>query len=96
MDKNEITTLTLRIEGVVQGVGYRAFVAAEARKLGLAGWVRNRSDGTVEALVSGGGKAVEQLVAACACGPAGARVKNIDLHRAGPPGETGFQVKPTL
>jgi acylphosphatase len=95
MSDDETTSLRLRIEGVVQGVGYRAFAAAEARKLGLAGWVRNRSDGTVEALVSGPTKTVEAFVAACARGPAGARVTNIDLHNAGSPGD-GFHVQPTV
>ena len=96
MGDDEITSLNVRVEGVVQGVSYRAFVAAEARKLGLSGWVRNRSDGTVEALVSGPTKTVEAYVAACARGPAGARVTHIDLHNAEAPAEAGFQVKPTL
>src|SRR5438046_2816606 len=52
-DKGEPTTLRLRIEGFVQAVGYRNFMITEATRLGLDGWVRNRSDGTVEALVSG-------------------------------------------
>jgi acylphosphatase len=92
----ETVCLKLRIEGVVQGVGYRAFAASEARMLGLAGWVRNRSDGTVEALVSGPTRDAEAFVAACARGPAGARVQNIDLEHMAPFGEQGFQVKPTL
>jgi acylphosphatase len=91
----EITSLKLRIEGAVQGVGYRAFAATEARRLGLSGWVRNRSDGAVEALVSGPTKTVEAFVAACAQGPAGARVTHIDLHNAEPPGD-GFCVQPTV
>jgi acylphosphatase len=90
------TCLRLRIEGVVQGVGFRAYVVQEARALGLDGWVRNRSDGTVEALVSGDTKQVEALVAACMRGPPGARVSNVDLHKAEPPGEKGFRHRPTL
>jgi len=92
MPDPDITVLKLRIEGLVQGVGYRAWAAAEARKLGLTGWVRNRSDGTVEALVSGSTEAVEAFVAACARGPAGARVTNIDLRTTDPPNERGFQI----
>lgn len=96
MSDDHITSLKLRIEGAVQGVGYRAFAASEARILGLGGWVRNRSDGTVEALVSGATADVETFVAACARGPAGARVTNIDLHKAEPPSDAGFQVRSTL
>lgn len=96
MAEEEITSLRLRIEGFVQGVGYRAFAAAEARRLGLNGWVRNRSDGTVEALVSGVTKNVEAFVAACMRGPAGARVENVELHNVEPPTEQGFRQRPTL
>lgn len=92
----EITTLRLRIEGLVQGVGFRAFVADEARRLGLDGWVRNRADRTVEALVTGGTKSIEAFVAACMRGPAGARVHNVELHNAEPPVEPGFRQRPTL
>lgn len=97
MSDNEISSLKLRIEGAVQGVGYRAFAASEARKLGLSGWVRNRSDGTVEALVCGPTPDVEAFVAACARGPAGACVTHIDLNKAEPPATAaGFEVRPTL
>jgi acylphosphatase len=96
MTGHDITSLRLRIEGAVQGVGYRAFAAGEARKLGLDGWVRNRSDGTVEALVSGETQPVEAFVAACMRGPPGAQVKNIELHKAEPPREKGFRSRPTL
>ena len=91
-----VTALRLRIEGAVQGVGFRAFVIQEARRLGLDGWVRNRSDGTVEALASGETKQVEALVAACMRGPVGARVANIDLNKAEPPAEKSFRQRPTL
>jgi acylphosphatase len=96
MADDEITSMKLRIEGLVQGVGYRAFAAGEARRLELDGWVRNRSDGTVEALVSGHTKKVEEFVATCMRGPTGARVKNVDLHNAEPPAERGFRPRPTL
>jgi acylphosphatase len=92
----DVTVLRLRIEGAVQGVGFRAFVVQEARKLGLDGWVRNRSDGTVEALVSGETKQVEALVAACMRGPPGARVTNLELKTAEAPAEKGFRSRPTL
>ncbi len=90
------TALRLRIEGFVQAVGYRNFVIAEASKLGLDGWIRNRSDGTVEALVSGETKAVEAMVAACMRGPEGSRVSNVELHNAEPPEEKGFRRRPSV
>jgi acylphosphatase len=96
MAGEEIATLKLRVEGLVQGVGYRAFATFQARELGLQGWVRNRSDGTVEALVSGRTQDVETFVAACARGPAGSRVTNIDLHSAEPPAKSGFEFRPTV
>ncbi|HEY1960865.1 MAG TPA: acylphosphatase [Rhizomicrobium sp.] len=92
----DLTALKLRIEGVVQGVGFRAFLIQEARSLGLDGWVRNRSDGTVEALVSGDTKQVEAIVAACMRGPSGARVANIDMQNAEPPAEPGFRHRATV
>lgn len=52
------------VEGKVQGVGYRAFVAREAKARGLAGWVRNRSDGSVEAVFSGGEEDIQSMIAA--------------------------------
>ena len=95
-EDSEITTLRLRIEGFVQAVGYRIFVIDEARRLGLDGWVRNRSDGTVEALASGNTKTVEAFVAICMRGPPGARVKNVDLHQAEAPTEGGFHRRPSV
>ena len=95
-DNDDITSLRLKIEGFVQAVGYRNFVIEEARRLGLDGWIRNRSDGTVEALASGSTKAVEDLVAACARGPRGAKVTSIDLHKAEPPEEKGFHRRSSL
>src|SRR5271167_2621738 len=95
-ESDEITTLRLRIEGSVQGVGYRDFVMASARELAVDGWIRNRSDGTVEVLVSAANTAVEKLVGFCMKGPPGARVANVELHKAEPPAETGFRRRPTL
>ncbi|HTQ14657.1 MAG TPA: acylphosphatase [Rhizomicrobium sp.] len=92
----DLTHLRLRIEGSVQAVGYRNFVIAEANRLGIDGWVRNRADGTVEALVSGPTPAVEVIVAACMRGPQGSRVHNVELHNAEPPEEKGFRRRPSL
>lgn len=63
--------------GRVQGVGYRAFVQEEAFRHSLAGWVRNRRDGTVEAVFSGAEQAVSAVIAACRKGPLGARVEAV-------------------
>jgi acylphosphatase len=68
----------LLIHGKVQGVGYRAFVEERATTLGLEGWVRNRRDGTVEAVVAGDGRNVDRLIDACRKGPPACRVSAID------------------
>jgi acylphosphatase len=90
----------LRIHGRVQGVGYRAFVSDQATQLGLAGWARNRSDGSVEALVAGQAAAVERLIALLRKGPPGARVTRIDETDAARAelraNEARFIVLPTL
>ena len=65
--------------GRVQGVGYRAFVEDEALRLGLEGWVRNRRDGTVEAVFRGADDVVERIIAACRRGPSAARVEAVDV-----------------
>jgi acylphosphatase len=95
-EDKEITTLRLRIEGFVQAVGFRYFAMEEARKLGIDGWIRNRSDGSVEALASGSTKSVEAFVAVCMRGPTGSRITNVDLHKADPPGERGFHRQPSV
>lgn len=74
-----MTRLTRRllVEGRVQGVGFRWSLTEEARQLGLDGWVRNRSDGRVEALVSGLAEAVEALTLWAHRGPPQARVDRV-------------------
>ncbi len=96
MSDTDFTSLRLRIEGRVQAVGYRNFVIAEARKLGVDGWVRNRSDGSVEVRVCGETKAVEALIAACARGPEGSRIKHIDLEKVEVTAEKGFTRRPSV
>ena len=67
----------LTIRGRVQGVGYRAWLVDAATALGVLGWVRNRRDGVVEALVQGDAAAVESLISRCRRGPPSARVTEI-------------------
>jgi acylphosphatase len=83
------TALRLIIRGRVQGVGYRQWAHGEAARRGLAGYVRNRSDGSVEALIVGHRDAVAAMVAACWRGPALSEVESItetavDQAAAGP------------
>jgi acylphosphatase len=70
-------TRQLRITGRVQGVGYRAWVEHRARAHDLEGWVRNRRDGTVEALFAGPETVVADMVAVCRRGPSSARVDDV-------------------
>ena len=93
---DELTHLRVRVEGQVQGVGYRDFVVEMATRMGVQGWIRNRSDGTVEALVSGKNGDVERLIGQMTLGPKGARVASYELHRAEPANQPGFNKRPTL
>lgn len=86
----------LRIEGRVQGVWYRGWMVDEAAARGVDGWVRNRADGTVEALVAGEESDVEALITACRRGPPAARVDDVRVERADDPGPVGFTQRPTL
>jgi acylphosphatase len=70
----------LTISGRVQGVGYRDWAIDTGLRLGLTGWVRNRSDGAVEALIVGEESAVGQMIEACRRGPSLARVDEIDVE----------------
>lgn len=90
------------IRGRVQGVGYRAWTEHTALARGLSGWVRNRRDGAVEAVISGPAEAVAAMLDACRCGPYGARVDAVDAREGAQtdlallrPGEQ-FSVLPTV
>jgi acylphosphatase len=85
----------LVISGRVQGVGYRQWMVEAARGIGVSGWVRNRPDGSVEALVAGDTAAVEELLRACRRGPRLAVVTQIDEQLADPPEEMGFHHLPS-
>jgi acylphosphatase len=93
---DDITSLKVQVHGFVQGVGFRDFLMMSAQAQKLDGWVRNRSDGSVEALVSGSTKAVEIFVSHATQGPPGAKVTAVDLHNSDPPPERGFKRRPSL
>lgn len=85
------TTLHLIIHGRVQGVFYRDSMRREAQRLGVAGWVRNRSDGTVEAVAQGEANAVDAIVRWARRGPEHAQVERVEIE----PGEgthSGFEI----
>lgn len=93
-----MVSLQLRIRGTVQGVGYRYAMRQQALRLGAHGWVRNRGDGSVEALVQGERPAVEALVAWARTGPPAAHVTEVEAIEA-PPEEAlvgGFQLRPSV
>jgi acylphosphatase len=96
------TILRIMIGGRVQGVGYRAWVEHEAMLRGLEGWVRNRRDGSVEAVFAGPEDVVTDMVSSCQRGPVSARVDRLAQEAAGSdvlrlrhPGEE-FSVLPTI
>lgn len=72
----------ITVRGRVQGVGYRAWCAHEARSRGLIGWVRNRASGAVEAVIAGEAELVSAMVDSCRAGPLGARVDDMLVHEA--------------
>lgn len=89
------TSVHIRITGRVQGVGFRYWLAREAEAHGVGGWVRNRRDGAVEAVLSGTDEAVGAVLTACAAGPRHAVVH--DIERLEPVEITGrgFDILPT-
>ena len=95
-------TRHLQISGRVQGVGFRFYAQRKARELGVTGWVRNRRDGSVEAVFAGPAATVAGVIEACRRGPSSARVEavqdeagNPDMLNLRQAGE-GFSVLPTI
>ncbi|MEZ5886735.1 MAG: acylphosphatase [Paracoccaceae bacterium] len=85
----------VRVTGRVQGVAYRAWARAEAEALGLRGWVRNRRDGSVEALLAGPEEKVNTMVLAMSEGPGAARVTDVFTDPIDPSTvTTGFAIQP--
>jgi len=91
-----VRTVHVRIEGRVQGVGFRAWVEDEATGLGLDGWVRNRRDGTVEAVFGGDTDRVTEMLRRCEQGPPSARVTSIEVVAEGVQVDPGFRVERTV
>jgi acylphosphatase len=90
----EVRAALLTIRGRVQGVYYRASTRAQARRLGVCGWVRNEADRTVTAQVQGAREAVEALVSWCQQGPPHARVDRVDVDWIDPdPAATAFEIR---
>jgi acylphosphatase len=90
-----VTARRVVIAGRVQGVGYRDWMCERAAALGLSGWVRNRRDGTVEALIDGDEAAMEELLRDCRRGPLLASVREITEEWADPPETPGFLRRPS-
>ena len=86
----------LRIHGRVQGVFYRGWSRDEALSLGLGGWVRNRSDGSVEMLIRGEEEVVAAMIERCRAGPPAAHVERIDIEECDEPPPLVFELRPTL
>ena len=92
---SDVIVRRLEIRGRVQGVYYRASMVEAAQRLALGGWVRNRTDGSVEAMVAGPADAVAQLIAWARRGPPAAHVVGVEVH----PGDgqfDRFEARPTV
>jgi acylphosphatase len=90
---DELTRRRVVVHGRVQGVFFRDSVRRRAAAARVAGWVRNRPDGTVEAVFEGPARAVEALVAFCRQGPSRAEVERVEVEEERPVGERGFRVR---
>jgi acylphosphatase len=93
---SERSVVHVRIEGRVQGVWYRGWTVEEATRRGLDGWVRNRRDGSVEAVFAGSPGEVAAMIAACHQGPPSARVTRVTSEPSSETPSLGFIQQPTL
>ncbi len=94
VSENRITR-HVRISGYVQGVFYRVWARQKANELALSGWVRNRLDGTVEAVISGSLEDVNSFIEACRTGPQFARVDGVEAEIYDGHMENGFRMRST-
>ena len=90
---SETLAVRVRAHGRVQGVWFRESTRLAACRHGVAGWVRNRPDGTVEAVLEGGEDAVARVIDVCRLGPAGSRVDRVDVVPEQPERLVGFRVR---
>ena len=88
-------TVRIRIVGRVQGVSFRDWMQGEARRLGLTGWVRNRRDNSVEAVISGDPAAVDDMLTRCRQGPPAARVRDLVILSEDDETFADFEIRPT-
>lgn len=95
-NRTERKAVLARIHGKVQGVWYRGWTVDTASAFGLNGWVRNRSDGTVEALFAGPAESVDRMLDACRRGPSAAIVRDIAVEPARDPGPLPFEQRGTV
>jgi acylphosphatase len=89
----QIVRRHLMVHGLVQGVWFRRATQRTARALGVAGWVRNCADGSVEVVLEGAPERVTAAVAFCHEGPSGARVDHVDTSDEAPEGLTRFELR---
>jgi len=94
--ESEKRTVRVRIAGRVHGVGFRYWTEETACGLGLAGWVRNRRDGSVEALFSGPLDNVAEMLRRCHQGPRAAQVTSVEVLQEGGTAPAGFEMLPSL
>jgi len=85
--------LHVRVTGLVQGVFFRAWARDEAQALGVSGWIRNCSDGSVEALLEGEAEAIEELIDLLREGPPGAQVEDVEIEETDREGLSSFEVR---
>jgi len=90
-----VRTVHVRIEGRVQGVGYRAWVESTARTMALTGWVRNRREKSVEIALQEPANQVDEMLSLCKQGPPGAHVTKVEILGEGLGAYDGFDVLPT-
>jgi acylphosphatase len=88
-------TVRIRLVGRVQGVSFRDWMEREARRLGLAGWVRNRRDNSVEAVISGDPAVVDDMLTRCRQGPPAARVADLAILSEDDETFADFEIRPT-
>jgi len=88
-------TVRIGMTGRVQGVAFRDWLQSEARALGLTGWVRNRRDGSVEAVISGDPALVDDMLARCRQGPPAARVTDLAILAEEAATFADFDIRPT-